>query len=238
MIPYIGSKSKYSKYIIPYIPLNILTYCEPFGGMFSTFFDIDKSLFSNTKFVYNDINYLNYNLINYLQLDIFIDYINNFKVDEEAFNISLELISDSSDFMKAISWLVILTCSNNKLNLLKSKYDNDSNFEILKFKLNQNNEFKLINSVNNMQYQDIINNYDSTDTFFYLDPPYLNTEYYYHNHNFVNKESHIELSNILKNIKGKFLLSYVSNDFITSLYKDFKIVPIGNNINNEILISN
>ena len=38
MISYIGGKSKISKWIIPFIPKDIKTYVEPFGGMYWVFF--------------------------------------------------------------------------------------------------------------------------------------------------------------------------------------------------------
>jgi site-specific DNA-adenine methylase len=60
-------------------------------------------------------------------------------------------------------------------------------------------------------------------TLFYLDPPYYKKEFYYKNHNFLNPQNHIDLSNILKNIDGKFLLSYQNNDFIIDLYKDINV---------------
>lgn len=41
-----------------------------------------------------------------------------------------------------------------------------------------------------------------------------------------NEEQHIKLRDILKNIKGKFVLSYNDDEFIRELYKDFKIEGI------------
>ncbi len=73
----------------------------------------------------------------------------------------------------------------------------------------------------NFDYKKIIEKYDDIDTFFYVDPPYFLT--YYYEYNFDTNEQHIELANILKNIKGKFLLSYQDRDFITNLYQGFKI---------------
>ena len=36
-------------------------------------------------------------------------------------------------------------------------------------------------------------------------------------------EQHIKLRDMLKNLKGKFVLSYNDDEFIRELYKDFKI---------------
>lgn len=85
----------------------------------------------------------------------------------------------------------------------------------------------------NEDYKNIIQYFDDEYTFFYLDPPYLNREYLYKNHTFLNEENHIELSDILKNIKGKFLLSYQDRPLMRELYK-------GNNfiLKPEIAITN
>jgi len=84
---------------------------------------------------------------------------------------------------------------------------------------------------------------DKESTFFYLDPPYFGTEKYYKNVDFY-KEDHERLFNSLKNIQGKFLLSYNDCEYIKELYKSFKIEEVerGNNLTTgmykEILISN
>ncbi len=49
--------------------------------------------------------------------------------------------------------------------------------------------------------------YDSPTTYIYLDPPYWKTENYYNNHDF-DRNDHERLANALKDIKGKFSLSY------------------------------
>ena len=65
MISYIGGKSKISKWIIPFIPKDIQTYVEPFGGMFWVFFKMNINDYPNlTNVVYNDFNRLNANLFN------------------------------------------------------------------------------------------------------------------------------------------------------------------------------
>jgi len=104
---------------------------------------------------------------------------------------------------------------------------------------------KYINNTNvycfNRHYKNIIKYFDHEDTFFYLDPPYYKNENYYKNHPFLEKKHHIELYEILKNIKGKFLLSYQDRDLMRELYKDFNIYKYtGNNfiLKPEIAITN
>jgi DNA adenine methylase len=65
--------------------------------------------------------------------------------------------------------------------------------------------------------------YDSSDAVFYCDPPYYKKEYLYEGCKDYGKDFHIELHNELKKLKGKVVLSYEENRFITDLYKDFNI---------------
>jgi len=77
-------------------------------------------------------------------------------------------------------------------------------------------------TIENMSFENLITKYDtSKDTFFYLDPPYYNFEKCYESG--FKKELHILLRDTLKNIKGKFLLSYNDCEEIRELYKDFYI---------------
>ena len=70
------------------------------------------------------------------------------------------------------------------------------------------------------------------DTLFYLDPPYHTTEKYYGDK--FKKEDHLKLCNLLKNVKGKFILSYNNDDFIKDLYKEFTIIEVSRNNNLKV----
>lgn len=67
--------------------------------------------------------------------------------------------------------------------------------------------FERITGVENMDFEDFINKYDSEEFFIYLDPPYYDREKMYSNHDF-GREDHERLANVIKNMKGKFMLSY------------------------------
>ncbi len=75
--------------------------------------------------------------------------------------------------------------------------------------------------IENKDFESLIIQYDRPDAFFYLDPPYYETEGHYVV--VFTKEDHTRLRNVLKNIQGKFLLSYNDCEFIRELYRDFYI---------------
>ena len=75
------------------------------------------------------------------------------------------------------------------------------------------NKLKNISMCENMDYSDVIKKYDSPTTYFYVDPPYWKTENYYSLHDF-DREDHEKLCTQLKNIQGKFSLSYYDFDLL------------------------
>ena len=67
--------------------------------------------------------------------------------------------------------------------------------------------FDKITFVENMDFEEVIEKYDSEKTYYYIDPPYWKTENYYSNHDF-DRSDHERLSKCLKSINGMFSLSY------------------------------
>lgn len=75
--------------------------------------------------------------------------------------------------------------------------------------------------IENKDFEALIVQYDRPDAFFYCDPPYYETEGHYAV--VFTNDDHTRLRDALKNIQGKFLLSYNDCEFIRELYKDFYI---------------
>ena len=75
--------------------------------------------------------------------------------------------------------------------------------------------------VENQDFETLIKHYDRPDAFFYADPPYFSTEDMYAVG--FGWEDHIRLRDTLKNIKGRFLLSYNDCPEIRELYNGFSL---------------
>lgn len=73
--------------------------------------------------------------------------------------------------------------------------------------------------IENKNYVDIIKKYDSPTTFFFLDPPYEASEGIYKNH-MIDYE---QMRDILRNIKGKFLLTLNDSKELREIFREFQI---------------
>lgn len=67
-------------------------------------------------------------------------------------------------------------------------------------------------------WEKIVARFDQPHTFFYLDPPYYTKEHIYEREDADAFNQHVELAEALKQIKGKFLLSYNNDPYIKQLY--------------------
>jgi DNA adenine methylase len=236
LIPYIGEKSLISNFIISEIPLDIKTYVEPFGGAFGVYLSINLERFKDVKFVYNDINHCNHNLFLKLREPSFIKTIKRTFVDENLYEKSLSNLNTNDSDLLAISWLIVLCCSNIK-DVGKYSWIGTKKFDLFKIKIRfYDDHLSSIDSLHNLDYKEIIDMYDSSDTFFYLDPPYKGTEDYYINHNF-NIDSHKELADVLNKIQGRFALSYYLFDELPELYPNCRFIS-KKTIGTEWLIMN
>ena len=234
-ISYIGGKARIGKWIVPFIPNDIETYVEGFSGMFWVFFNMDLTKYPKLKtVVYNDFNGLNSNLFkcakNYNRLwdelakypcqqlgvvDTPPEYSELFKkCQKEVFDPNF-IVGDEPNYDAAGKYVYVLTqvFSGSKPETssytdYKGKYRCKVLIFMDKLKNKKYQEhFDKITFVENLDFEKVIEKYDSPETYFYLDPPYWKTENYYSNHDF-DSNDHLRLSNKIKTIKGKFGLSY------------------------------
>lgn len=239
LIPYLGEKYRFANFITPYIPKDISTYVEPFSGMYGVFFSLDHTKYKETKFIYNDMNKLNYSLFRSLKYsDSFFEMVKEKNVTKNVYLESLKnIFTDKSEDQLSLDWLIVLTCSNPH-EIGKDSWIGNSEFDIFKYKYKAYKyHINKINEIHNLDYKEIIKLYDSNSSFFYIDPPYYGKEKFYLNHNFT-ENSHIELSEIVNSMKGRFILSYHWFDGLEDLYSICKIETIKTLMGTEYLIMN
>ena len=79
--------------------------------------------------------------------------------------------------------------------------------------------------IESLDFEEVIHKYDSENTLFFLDPPYFSKESYYSTNDLSFKyEDHVRLLNLIKNIKGKFILTHYENELYTKELKDFNLI--------------
>jgi DNA adenine methylase len=83
--------------------------------------------------------------------------------------------------------------------------------------------------IENCDFREFIKRYDGPNTVFYVDPPYVagsrsyNIKYRVE----LTTDDHVELSQLLKNIKGKWLLSGYPSELYAELYKGYSSCSMG-----------
>ena len=78
-------------------------------------------------------------------------------------------------------------------------------------------------SISNESFEKSIKRWDKENTFLYLDPPYFGSENVYSDIGEFGIAQHVQLSELLKNSKATWMLSYGDHAVIRDLYKDFHI---------------
>lgn len=145
-------------------------------------------------------------------------------------NIKKQNIDNLTDIQKAARFYYLQSLSFGGKNT-------DQRFGVFidrKFRLNLNElKSEILNyhkrlseaTIECLDYKEVIAKYDRDFTFFYLDPPYLGTQDYYTGNLFENSE-YYALAEILKNIKGNFILSINDTPKTREIYKDFQIKEV------------
>lgn len=267
MISYVGGKYRQSKWISSFIPNNIDTYIEVFGGAMWTYI---KSDINCKKAIYNDFNPFMANLFSCCsKFNKFINYLDKVEPqDEKLFNEYKSYINNlynnntqikMPDFDIGMKYVYLITqcfsgIINDKVKMvdLKGKYKSKflsfrGRFDDIRIKR------KLLKlDVYNLSYEELIPMFDSDENnYIYVDPPYWKTENLYGFHQF-GHDDHFKLWHILKNSKCKWSLSYydfpeLRDAFPSNVYrwesKDFKKASMATkgkfqSVGTEILIMN
>lgn len=240
MMNYIGGKYHQSRWMSEYLPQGFKEYAEVFGG--AMWFYI-KGEIAPVKGYYNDIDPLMVNMFtcfkeykefikrmenlpaydvdtfNHMKNIIQTTQTTNFKIPNMEFAVAHAYVISHifSGFTKDI-WRPNLKMVNGRTN--PGIMGNHSIVKRLRTNSIQQKFDKL--EISNLNCNDFIKKIDSDDLFLYVDPPYWNTEGHYRHGEF-NKQDHIDLLDLLKKLKCKWMLSYYDFDILRDALpeKDF-----------------
>ena len=232
MIPYIGGKSYLANWIIQNFPNDYekKTYVEVFGGGGWVLFKKPESYLE----VYNDSNSQLSNLFRIIR-DNYEEFAHRSEWSlhsREMYIEAREKLKDDkflSDVEKAMHYAV------NKCQSFSGKggwayavtTDKMYSGKWLPFL----KRMQLINArlkkvqIECLSFEQLIPKYDSPNTLFYVDPPYVDVESYYDTAEVkFRRAEHEALAKLLKKIKGRFVLSYYEHPVVRELYSDFRII--------------
>ena len=193
-IPYFGNKRKEIQHIVPFIPKNINTIVDVFGGSGCVGISI-KEYSKGSHLVYNDVNKRLLKLImtiqnfnNYKDIDTWnknISSIKYFKTIEECklfFYRQRNKVKDDN-LLFIINCLysqfnTYYICNYTKFHLGVIKRQNGLyTLSLTRINFDEfQDTYNTIDNISNTDYKTLLNNHkDDPNIFLYLDPPYLDT---------------------------------------------------------------
>ena len=223
-ISYYGGKQNLLRHILPLIPEHTI-YCEPFVGGGAVFWSKEKSHVE----IINDTNK---ELINFYEICQ-----NNFIELEKLIRITLHSRSLHSD-AKVVNehphmfdrikraWAIWVLSSQSFSAMLDGSWGYDVKTNTTSKKItNKRNSFTedLSIRLQNVQIEctdaiRIINSRDRNETFFYVDPPYYNSDCGHYDGYTI--EDFERLLQLLSKIEGKFLLSSYPSEILKQYSKE------------------
>lgn len=214
-----GNKTPILKDILELIPPHTI-YCEPFAGSAVVFFNTPKAQLS----ILNDLDKDVYDRLKLLQkapLEI-----SKYEVDLNTIEKIKYFFENHNNTVNDLLLYHKITACNGfngkpvkSVNQIYNIYNPAYFLKHLEYYKKKLQGVK----ITNQDYIKILLKYDSPETFFFIDPPYENTNKTFYSDIGMDYD---ELSYILQNIRGKFLLTINDSPNIQKIFKQFKIKKI------------
>ena len=216
----IGKKHPIKDIVISKIPDNFDLYVEPFVGSGIIYLNMNLE---NKKSVINDLDKDLIEGHKAIKKGITLDE-NNFtfssdaKVQEDYYK--KKHTNHNNKFIAEI----IRTCGtfSAKGKGIIYKPITKSNFKNKIKNAKKQKEYYKNTQILSTDYKNIIKKFDNSKTFFYLDPPYEKSDTLYKD-DVVDLEA---MANLLKNIKGRFLLSINDSPNVRNIFKNFDMTML------------
>jgi len=230
--PYIGGKHRLAKFIVELIPEHEI-YVEPFVGAGHVFFTKERSKIE----VLNDADAKIANIF-YCVAFHYKEFWNRFRWLVYSRAIRQKLLQELKkkdkvelgDVDSAVAMLFLAHSGFGGTIYSGFGYGTNGGGEAKRLK----NGMLRLRSIHKrllgdvfiecLDFEDVMNKWDSEKTFFYCDPPYYGAEHYYEKT--FSKEDHLRLINRLKQAKGKWILSGYHNELYDAELEGFYYVEI------------
>ncbi len=217
LLPWMGGKSKLATTIISKLPPHI-TYVEPFCGGCAVFFRKERSKAE----ILNDADSRLITLLRVMRYhpDELLRELEGLSHSRQEFHDAKSFLG-WTDIQKAARFLFILkACFGGRMRGPTFGYGLTG-----KAKFNQSDAWNIITTardrldgvtIENLDFADILRRYDSPDTLFYCDPPYIETEGYAC---VFTLEDHLRLRDALVRARGKIIVSLNDCAKVRELYQ-------------------
>ena len=222
-LTYYGGKQKLVSTILPLIPEHNL-YCEPFCGGAALFFSKDPSVVE----VLNDTNHELMNFYEVMQTSAkeLLKIISKTLYSRSSFNDAWAMYNYPHLFTPVQrAWAVWVLSAQGFSGQISSSwgYDRRKNSGIKKMNTRIEELHIAADRLRSVQLEctdalRIIDSRDTPSSFFYCDPPYFNSDCGHYDG--YTEEDFMMLLEILKTIKGKFLLSSYSSEILNEYIKE------------------
>lgn len=223
-----GGKAKMAKTIIKLMPEH-KTYVDLFGGGANVLIQKERQ----KSDIYNDING---DAVNYFKVlrdkpDKFYDAVEALPYSREIYEEWRHEPLPADDFERAVRWFYI-----NRSGIVGGAGGNPGGW---RHGVTHNtvgsyrSACELIKPIaerlknvmiEKQDFRTIISKYDTDDTLFYVDPPYVGREKQYAGG--FTEQDHRDLAQLLGGIKGNAIVSYYPDPLVTELYADWNTMKI------------
>ncbi|MCK1999909.1 DNA adenine methylase [[Brevibacterium] frigoritolerans] len=224
-----GGKHYLAKDIIPLLPEHHC-YVEPFTGGGHVLTQKEPSKVE----VYNDIDG---DLINFLltlrsSKDKLLEALETLPTSRFLAETWSKQALPEEPFERAVRWYyllrhLIVPTNNEKMNsgfragkIKNTAYDYQNSI----VRLNQFEQRLRNVNIEMLDFRECIRRYDGESTLFFIDPPYVGRENCYKGG--FTEQDHRELAALLRDIKGKALVSYYPDPLIEEIYQDWRSTTV------------
>jgi DNA adenine methylase len=223
---YIGGKNRLAQHIISLLPKHT-TYVEPFAGGAQLLFRKEPSEVEVVNDLDNDI--VNFFRICQNHHEELLRYLKYVLVSRKWFEVWAEMSPEGlTDIQRAARFFYLQKNAfagrvfrrNFAPHVIQpTKFTPEGIIASI-----ENAHARLARvQIESLPYQDILEKYDRPTTAFYLDPPYYGKQLYRFN---FKEEDFGVLSDRLRKLKGKFLLSLNDVPPVRTLFRGFNIEPV------------